>query len=120
MLPLWALMAIGGAAKSKLIDEPKEQRERELAAKTALYSPWTGMKPEKVKEADPIGEAFGWGLTGHQLSVAEQNRKLLEKAANQAGSIPTQVVAQASDAQNPWNYDVLRGVSNRGSGPISY
>ena len=32
-----------GLGKSVLVDRPREQRQRQLAAQTALYSPWTGM-----------------------------------------------------------------------------
>lgn len=51
---------LAGLGKSFLVDQPKEQRQRELAANTALYSPWTGLTPDKVEEADP----FGSGLQG--------------------------------------------------------
>lgn len=73
MLPLWALMAIAGAAKSEVIDKPKEQRDRKLAAETIRWSPWTGMHPGPIQQADPAGSAVNWGLMGAQLGQSQAN-----------------------------------------------
>ena len=41
MLPIWAIMAIAGAAKGTM-DKKQEARDRHAAAITKLYQPWTG------------------------------------------------------------------------------
>ncbi len=66
-----------GALKSELFDKGKEARQRELAAQTALYSPWTGMQPQAVQEADTLGAALQGGLAGAQFGQAA------EKAENE-------------------------------------
>lgn len=68
MLPLiMAAGALAGLAKHRYIDEPKERRQRELAAKTAMYSPWTRMQPNEVQESSALGSAMQGGLTGFQM-----------------------------------------------------
>lgn len=56
-----------GLGKGLLIDQPKEARQRELAAQTALYSPWTGMQPGPIQEADPFGSALQGATAGMML-----------------------------------------------------
>lgn len=63
-LEIAALMAAIVAAKSELIDRPKEQRQRKMEAAKARWSPWTGIAPDAIKEADPFGSALQGGLTG--------------------------------------------------------
>lgn len=74
-MPFTAL-AIGAGAgllKSELVDRPKEQRQRTLAAATQRYSPWTGLKAQPIQEADPMGSALTYGSTGAQMGVNMQN-----------------------------------------------
>ena len=83
MDPLTALM-IGsavGLGKSYLIDQPKEKRQRELAAKTQELSPWTGLKASGIEEADPFGSALQFGTTGAMMSAA--NKKDIAESARQ-------------------------------------
>lgn len=64
------MMLIGsgiGLAKSKFIDGPKEEKDRELAARTQELSPWTGLKANTVKAADPFGSALKYGATGLEM-----------------------------------------------------
>jgi hypothetical protein len=84
-MPLTAL-AIGagaGVLKSEIVDRPKEARQRKLAAETARYSPWTGMQPQGVQEADPLGSALAFGGAGSQLGAAMQQQALNQKIAEQ-------------------------------------
>lgn len=58
---------IGGAlglAKGATIDKDKANRQRELAAATARYSPWTGLQAQPVQEADPWGSALQGATAG--------------------------------------------------------
>lgn len=67
-LTMFAISTGIGLAKSKLIDEPKEAKQRELAAKTQELSPWTGLKANNIKEADPFGTALQYGATGLSMN----------------------------------------------------
>jgi hypothetical protein len=91
MDPLTALM-IGsavGLGKSYLIDQPKEKRQRELAAKTQELSPWTGLRASGIEEADPFGSALQFGTTGAMMgSSAAQDaykKKYAEALADSLG-----------------------------------
>lgn len=60
-----ALLGAGlGVAKSELFDRPREARQRKAAAATAQWSPWTGMRPGAVQEADPFNAALQGALAG--------------------------------------------------------
>ncbi len=77
-----AIAAGAGLLKSEFMDRPKEERQRVLAAETQRYSPWTGLKANKIEEADPMGSAMTFGAAGLGLgqgmeSAAAQN-KLME------------------------------------------
>lgn len=78
-----ALLAGAGVAKSELVDRPREERQRKLAAETLRWSPWTGMTPGAIQEADPFGSAIQGGLAGAMLS---QNQQKLD--AGTAGADP--------------------------------
>jgi len=67
-IPLFALLAAGGLAKSLLVDKPEERRQRKLAAATTRLSPFTGLQAQPIQRADPIGSALSFGFTGQQLS----------------------------------------------------
>ena len=74
MDPLTLALIGGGAGllKSELIDRPKEERQRKQAAITARWSPWTGMAPGPIQEADPFGSALQGGLAGAMIGQANQ------------------------------------------------
>lgn len=76
---MMAVMAAVGAAKSELIDAPRAERQRKLAAQTALYSPWTGMTPDKVQEADPFGSTLQGATAGAMYGQAQQQNELAQK-----------------------------------------
>lgn len=66
------LMAGAGLLKSELVDRPREEEQRRRAAVTARWSPWTGMAPNAIQTADPLGSAMQAGLTGAMLSQGQQ------------------------------------------------
>lgn len=78
-------MAAAGLAKSEFIDAPKAERQRKLQGEIARYSPWTGMKPTPVKEADPFGSALEFGGTGaamsHNMKLDDAQSKYYNAAA---------------------------------------
>ncbi len=81
----WLALAIGagvGILKAEAIDRPKEERDRKLAAETQRLSPWTGLKAQPIKEADPLGSALTYGATGAQIWQGGNNAEAQEKLAN--------------------------------------
>lgn len=66
MNPLTLAMIMGGMGlgKSFLVDQPKEARQRKLAAETQRYSPWTGLHAGSIDEADPFGATLQGAASG--------------------------------------------------------
>lgn len=88
------MFGAGGALKSLLVDKPREEKERALAAETQRYSPWTKLQAQPVKAADPFGSALQFGATGASLgsnieSAAAQKKlnEALTNRLNGGGSI---------------------------------
>jgi len=80
MLPL--ILAGLGLAKSVTTDKWKEDRQRELAANTQRYSPWTGLRANPIEEADPFGSTMQGGVQGiamgQNMDNAAAQNKLME------------------------------------------
>lgn len=106
-------MAIGaglGILKNYAVDAPKEHRQRVQAAETIRYSPWTHMNPNKIQEADPVGNALQFGASaggmynsaqGFQTDEALKNKMLTNmRRGRGAGSINLNL--GSTPAQNPW------------------
>lgn len=91
------LMAGAGLLKSELVDRPREERQRRQAAITARWSPWTGMAPGAIQEADPFGSALQGGLTGAMLS---QNQQALD--ANKAKDVAEVSLAGGTSPIGPY------------------
>lgn len=66
-------MAAAGLLKGLTVDAAKESRQRKLAAETSRYSPWTGLAPQQVQEADPLGSAMQFGSAGLGLGQGIQS-----------------------------------------------
>jgi hypothetical protein len=92
MLPL----LIGGAALGALKynqDQKNSAKDRQVAAATARYSPWTGMKPQDVKRPDAIGDVMQGGLAGAGLG---QNMDSADNAQALNDSVINKNNAEAS------------------------
>lgn len=107
---MWPLLAIGaglGLLKGEFIDKPKAERQRKLVAETIRYSPWTHLKPDQVREADPLGSALSFGLAGGQLgnslAAEDYNQKLLDKW-NGYGALPAAPFVDYSGQGNPYAF----------------
>lgn len=61
------LLGLGVGALQGAQQAKQAERDRQLQAQTALWSPWTGMAPQKVQEANMLGSIAGGGLTGAGL-----------------------------------------------------
>jgi len=109
--------AIAGLLKSSLIDKPREERDRRLAATTTRLSPFTHLKAQRVREANPFGDVLKYGLTG--LDIAQQsqqnelNNKLLKKLTD--GKELTDNVKSPA-VSTPFNPELLRGTGTGGQG----
>lgn len=93
---MWQLMAGGAAlgALKGLKDQQQAERERKLAAQTAQWSPWTGMAPQKVTEANMLGDiaqGVGGGASlGQSMAASDYLNSLSQpKQAPQPSAAPT-------------------------------
>lgn len=102
MLPVW--MALAGVAKSELIDKPKEERQRKLAAETQRYSPWTGLKANAIQEADPFGTALQFGATGASMSAAQQQADLDKALTDRLNSGGSTIGYGKPQPKSSWSY----------------
>jgi hypothetical protein len=87
---IWAIpagMAAIGLAKG-ILDEGREKRDRKLASVTARYSPWTGLAPQPVKEADPLGSAMQGGMAGLQLGQGIEQTDAYTNWLQKQGATP--------------------------------
>ncbi len=85
-LTMAAIMAAVGAAKGEFIDKPREQKQRNVAATTQQWSPWTGMQAGPIKEHDTLGSAMQGAVTGYSLGQNMGAAKgAAPAAANAAG-----------------------------------
>ena len=64
--PVIAAMAAAGLVKG-LGDEKKAKADRKREAEIARYSPWTGLGPSAVKEADIMGSVMQGGMGGAMM-----------------------------------------------------
>lgn len=68
--------ALAGGVKSAIAGG-KEARDRQLAADTQRYSPWTGLQAGPIEAANPVGDIMGGAVSGG--TFAQQFGKNLGK-----------------------------------------
>lgn len=100
-----------GVAKSEFIDKPKEERQRKLAGETQRYSPWTGMQAGGIQEADALGSALSFGMTGAQVKGGMDQQEINKKLADRALQAPV---------QTNYNFNPYGGGPTVGSGMGAY
>lgn len=85
MDPLTTALVMGGIglAKSELVDRPREREQRRQAAVIARYSPWTGMTPGGIQQANPFASAVEGGITGAMLGQSMEKHSA-DMAASKA------------------------------------
>lgn len=83
----WLIGLGAGLGKSMLIDQPREERQRQLEATKALYSPWTGMQPGQVQEADPFGSAMQGAMAGLMYEQQAGQQKLGQELLKKQGQL---------------------------------
>ena len=92
-----AMMALGAGAgylKNQLVDKPNEERERQLQAEIARWSPWTGISPTPVRRSNVGADMMQGGFTG--LMMGQQGAAAPAAAAPSGGaSLAGSEVAQA-------------------------
>jgi hypothetical protein len=103
------LLAGAGLLKSELVDRPREERQK--AAVTARWSPWTGMAPNQIQEADPFGSAIQGGLTGAMLSQSQQ--KIDAAKAKDASEVSLAGGAGQTAQMNPQQFLAQQEMQNQ-------
>lgn len=79
------LMAGGGLGLVKgILDQGREAKDRQVAAETTRYSPWTHMQAQPVQRADLLGSAMQGGTAGAMMGQGYQNMQ------NQQGLVDAQ------------------------------
>lgn len=104
----WLVVGVsaGSLAKSELVDVPKEKRQRQLAASTQRYAPWTGLKANPIQEADPAAATMSGAVTGLGMKTNMQDAAAKDNLMNQ----------QANWLKsNPYNYST--GSASAMAGP---
>lgn len=114
MLPALLAGAALGLAKNQLVDKPRQKREATLAAQTALYSPWTGMKPNEVQHADAFGSAMQGATSGAMFAQGQQNMDMQQQMMDMKKA----QMAQGMQAQ-PNLYGGQASAMNWGASPYS-
>jgi hypothetical protein len=108
-LPIVLAAISGGLGFAKgLADKEREGRQRRLAGETARMSPWTGMKPNEVHEADILGTTAQGALTGASMGQniqgmeqSQQFNELLNQRLQQdiaKNAVPAAVTSVAGAA----------------------
>lgn len=111
-----------GAAKYYGVDKPQEKKDRQIAAVTAQYSPWTGMKPQDVKQSSAFGDVLQGGTMGlgmgqnlqaaaNQNAMQDKQGGLIDAQTNYYNALGQGAYAQAPQQQGsagsmgntPWN-----------------
>lgn len=97
--------ALAGLLKSEFVDKPREERDRELAVATQRLSPFTGLKANKIREADPAASALQFGLAGasmgQQSAQLGQNQQLLDMHQQKLDQNALAEQVGGSAVQNP-------------------
>jgi hypothetical protein len=75
--PIWAAMAIAGAAKGYQ-DKQQEKRDRHAAAVTKLYQPFTGMQADPIQKGDIMGSAMQGGAAGFGIQQSMDQNKMFQ------------------------------------------
>jgi hypothetical protein len=105
-LGMAGIMAALGLAKSAFVDAPAAERQRQLAAETMRYSPYTGMTPNAVKEADPFGSAFQFGFTGAALGQGAEQNQAYQEYLDKLNEQEATKTALSTSAFKPGNYSL--------------
>lgn len=112
MLPL--AIGLGLGAISGLQKQKAAERDRQLQAQTAQWSPWTNMSPQRVQEAPSMIESVGaGGLAGYGM---QQNMAgaAAQDEANKAYLENLRANTEATQRWSPWG--MQQGPMRRGGG----
>lgn len=88
MIPLAIGALVGGGIGGMKFfgDKMREGKDRELAAATQKYSPWTGLQAGPIKRADLIGSIAAGGAmgasAGQSYEAAQSSNKLNDAMAD--------------------------------------
>lgn len=113
---LQAILGAGAGLIKAKAEKDQENKDRYLAAQTALYNPWTGMTPQIPQHAPGgIARAVEGGIEGYSMgagnALGDKYGELLDaKIAGARAAVPGMPQADASanqamnvSAGNYWN-----------------
>lgn len=113
--------ALLGLGKSFAVDIPRENADRKIQLAQIRTSPWTGLAPGKVREADTFNTALQGAMAGNIFDVGKQgnnlNKQLVESqiAKNKADSLraamapnqPYSFGQMSAPRPGPWSLESL-------------
>lgn len=101
----WGLAAAAALALAKnyLVDKPAAAKQRQLAAATQRYSPWTGLQAEAPKNPNIFNDLIPMAATGANI---ESNLNK-DKMANNLSDLQQQYLQKQINNPNP--YDISGG-----------
>jgi hypothetical protein len=82
LIGLGAGLGVGGL-KYALVDHPQDVRDRNLAAATQRYSPWTHLQAQPLRPHNLLGNMMETGATGAMMgqNVGAAQQKMGQNAA---------------------------------------
>ena len=98
--------AAAGAAKN-IAQAGQEGKDRQLAADTQRYSPWTGMQAQMPKRGNVMGDVLGGATSVASFGQQFQNQQPQPGAPPAPGASPLGMLGQPNPMQAN-NYDPSR------------
>ena len=99
MLPLWAIGALAGAAKSEFIDKPRQQQQIASRAIEARFNPLMGKAAPSfadIKQPNTAQSAMDWGMVG--LKMGQNKERYDEAKAERAQFLADRKATRAENA----------------------
>ncbi len=98
------LLAGGGLGLGKgFLDQGKEQRQRQQEAAIARWSPWTGMHPNQIQQADPLGSTMQGLVAGGQMGQGLKAAGFGGSSAGALGATNVTPGGYTGMQQNPYS-----------------
>lgn len=93
---------LAGLAKSILIDKPKEDSDRQLAAATQRLSPWTHLQANPIEKANPFGNMLQFGATGAMVGQNSKTADLMNERTTLENQYLKNLNAASGGNQSGW------------------
>lgn len=99
-MPITGLAIAAGVSllKDKLVDQPRADRQRKLAAATQRFSPWTHLTADPVKDPNPLGDALTAGVTGAMVGQGIENSQAQNAFLDRQGDLSGAASSAGADS----------------------